>query len=276
VKAGLTPILLLLPAGLLICGLFLYPQISMFETSLGAPQWTLANYEHFFTDSFYLMTLVRSLLLGLIVTVTTLLLGLPMAYWLARLPGRLAPFLLVLCTFPLWVNAVVRSLGWIILMVRGGMLSIALRDIGIGGPTYQLAYTFAGVVIAMTQVNLPFMVLSLYGVIRAIDPELEKAAQNLGAKPLAAVLLTTLPLARQGIFSASLLVFALTISAFATPSLVGGARVQLMSTTIYEQMTELADWPFASAVSFVLLVVVLIISLLYSRITAQPEGMSRQ
>jgi putative spermidine/putrescine transport system permease protein len=272
VKTGFTPALLLLPAGLLIGGLFVYPQIDMFETSLGAPQWSLANYSHFFTDSFYLMTLARSLLLGAIVTATTLALGLPMAYWLARLPSRLAPFLLVLCTFPLWVNAVVRSLGWIILMVRGGLLSAALRDVGVGGPAYQLAYTFAGVVIAMTQVNLPFMVLSLYGVIRAINPELEKAAQNLGATPLSAVLLTTLPLARQGIFSASLLVFALTISAFATPSLVGGARVHLMSTTIYEQMTELADWPFASAISFILLVVVLVISLVYSRLTAEPRG----
>ncbi len=143
--------------------------------SSSAPQWSLRNYRHFFTDSFYLLTLGRSLILGAIVTITTLLLGLPMSYWLARLNSRLAPFLLVLCTFPLWVNAVVRSLGWIILMVRGGFLSAALRDIGIGGPTYQLAYTFGGVIVAMTQVNLPFMVLSLYGVIRAIDPELEKA-----------------------------------------------------------------------------------------------------
>jgi putative spermidine/putrescine transport system permease protein len=114
-------------------------------------------------------------------------------------------------------------------------------------------------------VLLPFMVLTLYGVIRSIDPEIERAAQNLGATAWRAILLTTLPLARPGIIGGSLLVFALSISAFATPSLVGGARVQLMSTTIYEQMTELADWPFASAVSFILLVVVLALSLLYAR-----------
>jgi len=114
-------------------------------------------------------------------------------------------------------------------------------------------------------------VLSLYGVIRSIDAELERAAQNLGASPFKAVLLTTIPLARQGIFSASLLVFALAISAFATPSLVGGARVQLMSTTIYEQMAELADWPFAASVSFILLTVVLAISLVQMRIGSSLE-----
>jgi putative spermidine/putrescine transport system permease protein len=266
------PALLLAPTALIFAGLFVYPQIAMLETSLGAPRWTLAHYARFLTDFYYLGTLARSLLLGLTVTLVTLGLGLPMAYWLARLESRLAPLLLLLCTFPLWVSAVVRSFGWIILMARNGVLSGLAREAGLGGPGFQLAYTMVGVVIALAQVLLPFMVLTLYGVIRSIDPEIERAAQNLGATPFRAALLTTLPLARQGILGGSLLVFALSISAFATPSLVGGARVQLMSTTIYEQMTELADWPFASAVSFILLVVVLSISLLYARAGTAFEG----
>jgi len=270
------PTLLLTPAALIFVGLFVYPQIAMLETSLGAPRWTLEHYARFLTDGYYLGTLARSLLLGLMVTVATLGLGLPMAYWLARLESRFAPLLLLLCTFPLWVSAVVRSFGWIVLMARNGVLSGFARESGLGGPGFQLAYTMAGVVIALAQVLLPFMVLTLYGVIRLIDPEIERAAQNLGATPLRAAMLTTLPLARQGILGGSLLVFALSISAFATPSLVGGARVQLMSTTIYEQMTELADWPFASAVSFILLVVVLSISLLYAEAGAEIEGGPRR
>lgn len=258
--------LLLAPAGLLFLFLFVVPQIGMFAISLNAPRWSLTQYHHFFGDTQYLSVLGRSLLLGTLVTTVTLVLGLPLAYWLARMPGRLAPFLLLLATFPLWINAVVRSFGWMVLLSRNGALSNALYGLGLVPHSFQLAYSFSGVVIALAQVLLPFMLLSLYGVIRTIDPELERAAQNLGAGPWRAVALTTLPMAARGILSASLLVFCLSISAFATPSLVGGARVQLMSTTIYEQMTELADWPFAAAVAFILLVVVLAISLASARL----------
>lgn len=266
------PAILLAPAGLVFLGLFIYPQIRMAAVSLGSPHWTAANYARFLSDPYYLGTLGHSLLLGCLVTAVTVALGLPLAYWLARSESRMAPFLLLLSTFPLWVSAVVRSFGWVVLFARNGVLSDLLQAAGLAGRSFQLLYTMSGVVIALAQILLPFMVLSLYGVIRSIDPELERAAQNLGASPVRAALLTTLPLARHGILGGSLLVFALSISAFATPSLVGGARVQLMSTTIYEQMTELADWPFAAAVSFILLVVVLGISLLYARIGGAAEG----
>lgn len=265
------PFLLLAPAGLIFLGLFAFPQLSMLRASLGAPGWTFANYAHFLGDSHYLGVLGRSLLLGAMVTALTIALGLPLAYWLARLESRFAPLLLLLATFPLWISAVVRSFGWVILLSRNGVVSDALQSLGLVGRGFQLAYTMAGVVAALTQVLLPFALLSLYGVIRSIDPELERAAQNLGAAPWRAALLTTLPLAARGVLSAALLIFALSISAFATPSLVGGARVQLMSTTIYEQMTELADWNFAAAISFILLVVVLAISLIWARL-APSEG----
>ena len=216
------------------------------------------------------------LLLGGLVAGVTLLLGLPLAYWLARLQSRWAPALLVLATFPLWVSAVVRSFGWVVLLARSGLLSEAMRGLGLAGGSFQLLYTLSGVVLALTQVLLPLTLLSLYGVIRAIDPELERAAQNLGAGPVKAALLTTLPLAGRGILAAGLLVFALSLSAFATPSLVGGARVQTMATTIYEQMTELADWPFASAVAFILLAVVLTISAVSTRLGSGGEELARR
>jgi ABC-type spermidine/putrescine transport system permease subunit I len=262
--------LLLAPALLLFAGLFVAPLAGMLTISLNGPDWSLSNYAHFFQQSQYLGVLGRSLLLGAMVTAVTVVLGLPLAYWLARLPGRWASFLLLLVTFPLWINAVVRSFGWMVLLSRNGVFSLGLYDLGLVRRSFQLAYTLTGVVVALAQVLLPFMVLSLYGVIRAIDPELERAAQNLGAAPWRAVTLTTLPLAARGILSACLLVFGLSISAFATPSLVGGARVQLMSTTIYEQMTELADWPFAAAVSFILLAVVLVIALAWA--SQSPRG----
>lgn len=263
VKRALLP---LTPAIAVFISLFAAPQLAMLATSFGAPRWSVGNYTHFLYDAHYLGILARSLFLGTLVTSVTVALGLPLAYWLARLHSRWAPVLLLLATFPLWVSAVVRSFGWVVLLSRNGIVSQAVRGAGLAGPSFQLAGTLTGVVAALAQVLLPFMVLSLYGVIRAIDPELERAAQNLGATPLRAALFTTLPLAARGVLSAALLVFALAINAFATPSLVGGARVQLMSTTIYEQMTELADWGFASAVAFILLAVVLALSLAWARI----------
>jgi ABC-type spermidine/putrescine transport system permease subunit I len=269
------PALLLAPLLLLLTALVAVPQAGMLATSLGdgmgAPGWTLARYARFLGDTHYLGILGRSLLLGLWVTGVTLLLGLPLAYWLARLQSRWAPALLLLATFPLWISAVVRSFGWIVLLSRNGPVNQVLRGAGLVLPSFQLLYTLSGVVLALSQVLLPLMLLSLYGVIRAIDPELERAAQTVGAGPVRAVLLTTLPIAARGITSAALLVFALALSAFATPSLVGGARVQLMSTTIYEQMTELADWPFAAAVSFILLAVVLAVAWVSTRLGGAPR-----
>ena len=268
-RAG--PALLLAPALVLFAGLFVYPQLRMFAVSLGAPHWSVREYARFLSDPYYLAVLGRSLALGAAVTAVTLVLGLPLAYGLARSESRHAPLALVFSTFPLWVSAVVRSFGWIVLLGRGGVVSTALSAIGLAAPSFQLLYTLGGVVIALGEVLLPFMVITLYGVIRGIDPELERAAQTLGANPLAAAALTTLPLARAGILSGSLLVFALAISAFATPSLVGGARVQLMATTIYEQMTDLADWRFATAVAFILLAAVLAVTFVYARFAQGAE-----
>ena len=118
-------------------------------------------------------------------------------------------------------------------------------------------YTLTGVIIALAQVLLPLMVLTLYGVFKSIDRDLEYAAMSLGASPPLALCLVTLRLARGGIVAGSLLVFSLAISAFATPSLVGGARANVMATAIYEQTIEMLDWPFASTLATILLVVVL-------------------
>ncbi|MBV8915297.1 MAG: ABC transporter permease [Acetobacteraceae bacterium] len=274
--SGRRAYLLLGPLLLLIALAFVLPLVGMLGASLNAPNWSWQHYAHFLADPYYLGVLGRSMLLGLSVVGVTLLLGLPLAYWLARLQSRWVPALLLLATFPLWISAVVRSFGWVVLLARSGLLSTLVRDAGLADRSFQLLYTMGGVVLALSQVLLPFMLLSLYGVLRNISPELERAAQNLGCGPWRAAGLVTVPLAARGILSASLLVFALAVSAFATPSLVGGARVQLVSTTIYEQMTELADWPFAAAVAFILLAVVLAVTSLYTQVGSASAEVARR
>lgn len=260
-------LLLVAPAVLVFAGLYVFPLLSLLSSSFMQPRpFNFASYQRFLFDSYHLMTLARTLFFGACVTIVTLVCGFPLAFWLARLESRWAPFLVMVTTFPLWVSAVVRSFGWMVLFHRNGLVSNALQAAGLAHAPVQLMYTLTGVIIALAQVLLPLMVLTLYPVIRGIDRDLENAAMNLGATPGLAVWLVTLRLARSGIAAGSLLVFAISISAFATPSLVGGARVQLMATAIYEQTLELLDWPFASAIAAILLVIALAVAALYMRI----------
>jgi putative spermidine/putrescine transport system permease protein len=278
-SSGAAPLLLLLPGLLVFCLLFVLPQAGLLQSSFepgrgstaAAP--TVEQYGRFLGDSHYLEILGRTLVLGIEVTLVTLVLGYPLAFWLARIETRWKTLLLLVTIFPLLTSAVVRSFGWMVLLYRTGPISGLLRAMGVPGPV-ELMYSMPGVVIAMSEVLLPFMVLTLYAVIRSIDPNLEEAAMSLGDGPLGTLRHVTLPLSLGGILAGSLLVFSLTISSFVTPSLVGGARVQLMATTVYEQTITLLNWPFASAVSVVLLAVILGLALVYSRALrgAQASG----
>ena len=272
-RRGLVAAALLAPAALLFAVLFIWPQAGLFLQSLGnPPPLDLAQYERFLGDSWYLGTLLNSLALGASVTLVTLLLGFPVAFLLARMESRWAGLLLLLTSFPLWVSAVVRSFAWMVLFFRSGVASRLLQGTGLVPPDFQLLGTFAGVVVALAQVLLPIMIVTLYAVIRGIDRDLEHAAMNLGAPPAVALWLVTLRLARGGVLAGSLLVFSLSVSAFATPSLVGGARAHFMAVTIYEQTLELLDWPFAAAIAAILLAISLSVALTYGRLLGEGRG----
>lgn len=273
-RRGLIAAGLLAPAALVFALLFVWPQLGLFLQSMpaGAP---LAQYERFLGDSYYLGVLGNSLLLGLCVTLVTLVLGFPLAFLLARAETRWAGLLLLLTSFPLWVSAVVRSFAWMVLFFRNGVASRLLQSTGLVEPNFQLLGTFAGVVIALAQVLLPIMIVTLYAVIRGIDRDLEHAAMSLGASPVVALWLVTIRLARGGILAGSLLVFSLSVSAFATPSLVGGARAHFMAVTIYEQTLELLDWPFAAAIAAILLAISISVALTYGRLLGDAKEQAR-
>jgi putative spermidine/putrescine transport system permease protein len=261
---AVVPVLIFAPCLIVYLVLFVWPQLSLLATSaFDRGQLSGVHYIRFLGDEYYWELLGRTLLLGVSVTLITLVLGVPVAYVLARMQSRLATLLLILTTFPLLVSAVVRSFGWMVLFFRDGIVSNSLQALGLVDQPLQLMYTLTGVIIALAQVLLPLMVLTLHGVFKSIDPDLEFAAMSLGASPPLALYLVTLRLARSGIVAGSLLVFSLAISAFATPGLVGGARANVMATAIYEQTIEMLDWPFASTLATVLLIFVLGLSLLY-------------
>lgn len=274
--ALLAPALLFAPCAFVYAVFYIWPQASLLTLSVhDETGFTLGQYRRFAGDAYYWEMLGRTLWLGVSVTAITIVLGAPTAWLLARARSRGASFLLLLTTFPLLISAVVRSFGWMVLFFRDGLLSRTLQALGLADGPVQTMYTLSGVIIALAQVLLPLMILTLHGVFRSIDRDLEYAAMSLGARPSVALGLVTLRLASGGIVAGSLLVFSLSISAFATPSLVGGARANVMATAIYEQTVELLNWPFAATLATILLVVVLALSLAYAALLErddQPEA----
>jgi len=269
-KRGL---LLIAPASLALLCLFVIPLGILMQQSLSVPAPVgIASYTRFFGDSYYLMVLGRTLLVGTGVTLTCMLLATPVSLWLARIESRWVPLLLVVATFPLWISGVVRSFAWMVLFFRNGLLSVAMQQTGLVSPSFQFMGTLAGVIIALSYVLLPLAIVTLYPVMRSIDPDLENAALNLGAKPLTTLFTVTLPLARAGMAASGLLVFSLAVGAFSTPSLIGGIRAQLMAVAIQQQILDLLDWPFGSAMAAILLVVAVTAPWLSTRFTARTSA----
>ncbi len=265
---------LLSPALLVLLGVFVAPLLFLVPTSLhpyvpgqgiGA-SWTLENYTHILGDSFYLEIIGRTLALGLIVVVVTLLVGYPLAYFLARTNSRLRPWLIILVVFPLLLNLVVRSFGWIVLLTRRGLVNDWLIALDLIEKPIQLLFNFTGLLIGLSHIFLPFMVLVLIGTIQNIPRDLEGAAKTLGATRREVFTKVTLPLSLSGILSGSILVFMLTISALVTPRLLGGPTYQVMSTLIFDEFLKSLNWPRGAAMAFILTAIVLMLVWVFGRL----------
>jgi putative spermidine/putrescine transport system permease protein len=223
-------------------------------------------YTRLLTDSYYLEIIGRTLALGFTVTLSTLVIGYPVAFFLARTRSRWRSWLTILVVFPLMLNLVVRTFGWIALLAQNGLVNQALRALGVVDSPVKLLFNFAGLLIAMTHIFLPFMVLVLIGAIQNIPRDVEDAARVLGASWGSTFCRVTLPLSAPGILSGSILVFVLTISALVTPRLLGGPTYQVMSTLIYDEFLQRLNWPAGSAQALLLTVMVLALVYLSGRL----------
>jgi putative spermidine/putrescine transport system permease protein len=218
---------------------------------------TLQHYVRFVTDDYYLEIFGRTILLGTTVTLLTLVIGYPLAYYLARTTSRWRSWLTILVVFPLLLNLVVRTFGWIALLANRGLVNEMLAGLGWIETPIRLMFNFTGLLIGLTHIFLPFMVLMLVGAIQTIDRSVEDAARVLGANWGSTFLRVTLPLSVPGILSGSILVFVLTISALVTPRLLGGPTYKVMSTLIYDQFLALLNWPAGSAMAVLLTAMVI-------------------
>ena len=234
--------------------------------------WQLTNYTQFISDPFYRRVLFNTLRLGIEVTVVCLVLGFPVALALSRARGWKRSVLYFGILMPLLTSAVVRTFGWMILLANNGFINRTLNAVGLTDSPIHLMYNQLGVVTALAEVLLPFMVLALDAALLNIDGALYEAAENLGAHRLRIFLRVTLPLAMPGVVSGSLLVFTLAISSFVTPTLIGGARLNLMSTMIYQQAMALLNWPFGAAIAFIMLFTIMGLLLGTLRLVERRRG----
>ena len=278
-RAEAVPYLLLSP-NVLWLALFMVGPIVMlgtislhgYEAGKGIlDSWTLENYAKFLGDEFYRDILWRTLSLGAMTTVGCILLGFPLAFLLSRLRGVRRSILYFVLLLPLLTSAVVRTFGWMILLGNNGFINRTLIEVGLIDDPIRMMYSMTGIVIALVEVLLPFMVLALDAALLNIDSQLYEAAQNLGARRTRIFLRVTLPLALPGIVSGSVLVFTLAVSAFVTPSLIGGPRIKLMATLIYQQSMGLLNWPFGGAIAFVMLFTILALFVFTFRLTSNPR-----
>jgi putative spermidine/putrescine transport system permease protein len=217
---------------------------------------SFVQYTTFFSERLNWVILLDTLRLGLTTTITCLFLAFPLALAYTRISRRLKPLLMFLIILPQLTSAVVRTFAWIVILGREGIIDRSLIALGLAPA--GLLYTTPGVVLALTQIQLPLMTLPIVAALARIDPRFEEASRSLGAGAWGTFRRITLPLTAPAIIAGSLLVFTTSISAFVTQSIIGGGRLTYMPKYIYDLALGAQNWPFAAAAVVVLLATVLI------------------
>ena len=255
--------MLLVPATLAVSVMLLVPLALLLRFSLNVydakelmiEAVTGANYLRFVTDPFYRGVLRTTLGVAVGSTALCLVLGLPLAYRLARMGGRWKSLCMVAVVLPLFVGSAVRMVGWMILFAHGGMVDTVMRRIT--GQGLEVMYTTFAVISGVVSITLPFAVLTMQSTIETIDTRLEEAARSLGAPPARCFWRVVWPLALPGTATAGVLCFILAMNAYATPYLLGGPRFQMIAPLLYWEFSTNNNWPFASAMALLLMTVTL-------------------
>ena len=219
---------------------------------------TTAPWMEIVTSPLYRNALVRTFRLSLTVTIACLVLGYPVAYALARARGWRGQLFLALVVAPFWISVLARSFTWMVLLQRQGVVNRFLVTLGLVAEPVPLIYNEIGVHVGMIHVLLPYMILSLYGAMRAIDPGLLRAAAGLGATEWQAFRRVWWPLSRAGVAAGSLLIFVVALGFFVTPALLGGGKVTTLAMLIEAHVSQAQDWPLAAALGLLLLAATLL------------------
>jgi putative spermidine/putrescine transport system permease protein len=250
-------LLMLVPAVLVLAVLFAYPLLGIVYRSVYKAGYTLDMYRQIFRVPVYLQVLLATFKVSAVVTIVCLALGYPLAYMLAARRPRTAQLLIIIVVLPFFTSIIVRTYAWMVLLGRNGIVNQYLMALGLTDKPLLLLYNQGGVVIGMSYVLLPYMVLTVYSVMRSIDPGLVRAAHSLGASRLQAFRRVFLPLSLPGIAGGTLLVFILSLGFFITPALMGGPGDMMIAMLIEREVEITLNWSFASALAVILLALTL-------------------
>jgi putative spermidine/putrescine transport system permease protein len=230
----------------------------------GTAGWTIGNYTGFLGDPFYLRILLRTFGWSAVVTVVCLAVGYPLAVIITHAHGWARRGLVLVLLAPLLVSVVVRNYGWIILLSPNGPVARMLAAVGIDPP--QMLFTPGTVVVALVHTSLAYTVMAVLGSLEGIDPAAALAAEGLGAGRLRIFWRITLPLSLPGVLAGTAIAFSLAASSFVTPEILGGPRTKFAGSLVYEQVISVLNYPFGSAIGFILSIATLLLLLLYSRL----------
>jgi len=231
---------------------------------------TWENYQRF-VDPLYLRILARTFRVSFLVTLILLIIGYPVAYKIARSEKRWRNILLFLVILPFWTSDLIRTYAWMLILRDTGLLNNLLLYLHITREPLTLLYTEGAILLGLVYVYLPFMVLPLYASIEKLDQSLLEAAEDLGASPFWRFLKVTVPLTKSGILAGSLLVFIPSVGAFVVPDLLGGAKTMMIGNLVQLQFGSARNWPFGSAVSFILMIMVLLAVFSYLKFAGGEE-----
>jgi spermidine/putrescine transport system permease protein len=222
-------------------------------------------------DPMYAGILWRSVYISIISTCICLLIGYPLALYISRQHSAYRNVLLALLIIPFWTNFLVRTYSWMFILRSEGLLNNTLIYLGLISEPLQILFTDTAVIIGLVYTYLPFMVLPVYVSLEKMDRNLLMAARDLGATPFQSFRKVILPLTRPGVISGSILVFVPCIGAYITPDILGGSRSMMVGNLIQMQFLSARDWPFGSALSFVLMAIVLLLLLVLARQDRKAE-----
>ena len=257
---------LALPAVIALLVLFIAPMAYMLYETLREKG--TADFVLFFSDEFYRGILWTTIRASLIVTFITFLLGYPTAYFMARTRSKWKNVLMIVVLFPFLVSAVVRSYGWTVILGKNGLLNQFLQGVHLTSEPLSILYTEKAVIIGMVHLLLPYMILSVAGVVQNIDRNIEFSAYSLGANPIQTFWKVVLPLSTPGIFAGCTLVFIMSMTSYVTPKLLGGAKFRMMSTMVEQEVNTNFNWGRASAISYILLFAILVLLFVLNSATA--------
>ena len=240
-----------LPALVLLFVFFIFPVARFlgFSVEAGNLDW----YAKALGNGLYVQVFWNTFEIAAIVTLCCLLLGYPLGFLIATTTPFWATLGFIFVLLPLWTSVLVRTYAWMVLLGRNGVFNRMLMDAGVTTDPLPLLHNFTGVLIGMVHVLLPYMVLTIYGAVRRLDPAVVAAAEGLGASSWRIFWRIYVPLTMNGIFAGSVIVFVLSLGFFITPALLGGGRVMMIAVLIEQQVRETLNWQFAAALSAVLL-----------------------